>query len=373
MAGPAFNGPRAAEGNRVVETDEEVHPAGGRRRIAVQHQRRDCRAAALERLTDAGRPVGLDKDVVLDQRDELTGGQPDPAANPVATVGSAGTVTTSTRWKPSKAERSDLRSPIGQRDDHHLDTGAHRLRPQMGDGACQLIEPPRHREDRRQQRPGSLDRVHRCIVAELDLRGFKGICLAPPEPLLELKAPSVCAAVNARIGDRSYREVIAGPEASWLETDSTTMSFIVRFFVASVVLLSALPASADTLGIASGYNVFVFGNMTLSNTDVEGRAAVGGNATFSSFGVGQSVAANAGQLNLVVGGNAGLTNGQIFNGSGRAASSTLTGVGLNTPGATFTNGPSPVDFAAADVALTGLLRQPPGARNHGLVRVAALG
>ena len=133
------------------------------------------------------------------------------------------------------------------------------------------------------------------------------------------------------------------------------MSFIVRFFVASVVLLSALPASADTLGIASGYNVFVFGNMTLSNTDVEGRAAVGGNATFSSFGVGQSVAANAGQLNLVVGGNAGLTNGQIFNGSGHAATSTLTGVGLNTPGAAFTNGgASPVDFAAADVALTGL-------------------
>ena len=133
------------------------------------------------------------------------------------------------------------------------------------------------------------------------------------------------------------------------------MATITRFVVAAFILfLSALPASADSLGLASGYNVFVFGNMTLANTDVEGRAAVGGNATFSNFGVGQSVAPNAAQLNLVVGGNAGLTNGQIFNGSGSAASSTLSGVGFNTPGATFTNGSSPVDFAAADVALTSL-------------------
>ncbi len=133
------------------------------------------------------------------------------------------------------------------------------------------------------------------------------------------------------------------------------MSFIARFIVASiVVLLSALPASADTLGIASGYNVFVFGNMTLTNTDVEGRVAVGGNATFSNFGVGQSVSSNPGQLNFVAGGNAALSNGHIFNGSGHAGTSTLNGVGLDGS-ATFTNGgPSPVDFAAADAALTSL-------------------
>ena len=35
---------------------------------------------------------------------------------------------------------------------------------------------------------------------------------------------------------------------------------------------------AINFGLANEYNVFVFGNMSLSNTDAEGRVAVGGNA-----------------------------------------------------------------------------------------------
>ena len=46
---------------------------------------------------------------------------------------------------------------------------------------------------------------------------------------------------------------------------------------------------AFNFGLANDYNVFVFGNMSLSNTDAEGRVAVGGNATLSNYGVGASI------------------------------------------------------------------------------------
>ncbi len=43
---------------------------------------------------------------------------------------------------------------------------------------------------------------------------------------------------------------------------------------------------AINFGLANDYNVFVFGDLNLSNTDAEGRVAVGGNATLSNYGVG---------------------------------------------------------------------------------------
>ena len=47
---------------------------------------------------------------------------------------------------------------------------------------------------------------------------------------------------------------------------------------------------AFNFGLANDYNVFVFGNISLSNTDAEGRVAVGGNATLNNYGVGASIA-----------------------------------------------------------------------------------
>lgn len=46
---------------------------------------------------------------------------------------------------------------------------------------------------------------------------------------------------------------------------------------------------ATNLGLVSLYNVFVFKNMILSNTDAEGRVAVGGNAILRNYGVGASI------------------------------------------------------------------------------------
>ena len=38
----------------------------------------------------------------------------------------------------------------------------------------------------------------------------------------------------------------------------------------------------EVLGVASQYNVFLFGDLNLSVTDVEGRAAAGGNVTLNA-------------------------------------------------------------------------------------------
>lgn len=43
---------------------------------------------------------------------------------------------------------------------------------------------------------------------------------------------------------------------------------------------------ATNFGLANLYNVFVLGNMNMSNTDAEGRVAAGGNVTLSNYGVG---------------------------------------------------------------------------------------
>jgi choice-of-anchor A domain-containing protein len=61
-------------------------------------------------------------------------------------------------------------------------------------------------------------------------------------------------------------------------------------------LLAPMAARADT---AADYNLFVLGDMAMQSSDVQGRVAVGGNATLSSYSVG----------GLVVGGHANLSNG----------------------------------------------------------------
>ena len=46
---------------------------------------------------------------------------------------------------------------------------------------------------------------------------------------------------------------------------------------------------ATNFGLANLYNVFVLGNMNMSNTDAEGRVAAGGNVTLSNYGVGAGI------------------------------------------------------------------------------------
>ena len=65
---------------------------------------------------------------------------------------------------------------------------------------------------------------------------------------------------------------------------------------------SAQAGPLDILGVAGQYNVFLFGDLTLSYTDVEGRAAAQGNVTLDHFGIGTKVVSENGIPSLVAGG-----------------------------------------------------------------------
>lgn len=111
--------------------------------------------------------------------------------------------------------------------------------------------------------------------------------------------------------------------------------------------------AASPLGVAADFNVFVFGPITQSNTDSQGRVAAGGDARLTGYGVGDGLSNSAGQRDdLVVGGSLTYNQGQVFNGNlvtGGAAA--LTNVGL--PNGTARQG-AVVDFAAAAGQLASL-------------------
>ncbi|MCL1470828.1 choice-of-anchor A family protein [Argonema antarcticum] len=121
---------------------------------------------------------------------------------------------------------------------------------------------------------------------------------------------------------------------------------------ASLALGVSTQAYAASLGVASDYNVFTLGNFTQTSTDVEGKLAVGGNATFTGgFGVGSHLSSNTGNV-LVTGGNLNLNNGQVNHGNVvYGGTANVSGVGF--PNGTLSKG-NPIDFNAAGDYLKGL-------------------
>lgn len=92
----------------------------------------------------------------------------------------------------------------------------------------------------------------------------------------------------------------------------------------SFLALNVAPVAASfvNLGPAGDFNLFVFGNNTQFNSDVEGPLAVGGNVDFTTKGTSFTVASKSpgNQVNLVVGGNFknqwnSLTGGMLVNGN----------------------------------------------------------
>ncbi len=114
------------------------------------------------------------------------------------------------------------------------------------------------------------------------------------------------------------------------------------------------PAIAADLGIAQDYNVFVFGDMNQSS-DSEGRVAVGGNATFTNFGIADRLSnSNGTDTRLVVGGNLNYNGGQIFGGNAVVGGTVNTPVYFNcSPNCGVTSG-NPIDFNAARQELNNL-------------------
>ncbi|MEO1367069.1 MAG: choice-of-anchor A family protein, partial [Acidobacteriota bacterium] len=101
----------------------------------------------------------------------------------------------------------------------------------------------------------------------------------------------------------------------------------------------------EPLDLAGDFNLFVFGDLIQSYTDVEGRVAVGGAAQFQSYEVGNRLTAVAGDLgSLVVGGSVTFSDGTVRAGDlvhGGAAQL----VRVNIPDGQLTQA-SPIDFAA---------------------------
>jgi len=85
------------------------------------------------------------------------------------------------------------------------------------------------------------------------------------------------------------------------------------------VMAFPLTAQANQLGIAGEYNAFLLGSISIFSTDIEGRAAAGGDGYFGNSGGPQDGFAVASKVNvsdpllpeLVVGGNLKMENGSV--------------------------------------------------------------
>jgi choice-of-anchor A domain-containing protein len=112
-----------------------------------------------------------------------------------------------------------------------------------------------------------------------------------------------------------------------------------------------VPAVYD-LGVAADFNAFFFDSMNAFTSDVEGRVAVGGDAKFYAYGIGDRLTNSHGQRDdLIVGHDLDFTYGQVFYGNivyGNDA--TLTGVGI--PNGDDRQESGVVDFASAEAELS---------------------
>ncbi|PKL87064.1 MAG: hypothetical protein CVV23_17305 [Ignavibacteriae bacterium HGW-Ignavibacteriae-2] len=107
------------------------------------------------------------------------------------------------------------------------------------------------------------------------------------------------------------------------------------------------------LGTAEGYNLFVFEDLNQPSADTEGKAAIGGNAYFANYSIGDKLAANSGDV-LIVGGHLEYVSGGVFNGN------VVYGTSSNLPrySVSIINGTvrqdNIIDFDAAEVYLKSL-------------------
>lgn len=120
-------------------------------------------------------------------------------------------------------------------------------------------------------------------------------------------------------------------------------------------LLAASVAQAGpiSLGLDSSLNLLAFGNMNVSSSDVEGRVAVGGNATLSGYSINTKTGASAlyPGTGLTVGGHLAFTSGTVWGGAIVGGSYTPTASGNVIGGVTSGQG---FAFASEYQRLTGL-------------------
>lgn len=125
-----------------------------------------------------------------------------------------------------------------------------------------------------------------------------------------------------------------------------------------------LSAGASILGTAGEFNTFIFGDYACTS-DAEGRVAVGGNMTVSSYSVADKLTpAEVAKYadTLIVGGNLSFTNGRVYYGNilvGGSAAGVSSSVinGLAAGSQLIAGKPVPVDFTAEKTYLQSLSTQ----------------
>lgn len=125
---------------------------------------------------------------------------------------------------------------------------------------------------------------------------------------------------------------------------------ISRLLVSAVSI--ALPATLSAQGLTP-FNVLTFGNFTQTNTEVNGRLAVGGNLNSTGSAVGTNLPGLVAGGALVVGGSATITNTTVFKGNTFIAG-TRTFSGATVNGLQAQNAALPVDFVTEYARLSAL-------------------
>ncbi|MFG6415808.1 choice-of-anchor A family protein [Roseateles sp. DC23W] len=133
------------------------------------------------------------------------------------------------------------------------------------------------------------------------------------------------------------------------------MQFFPRLLSLASALLaaSAVQAAPISLGLDPSLNLLAFGNMTVASSDVEGRVAVGGNATINGYSINTKTGSSAlyDGTGLTVGGALAFTNGTVWGGASVGGSYTPNNsgnvIGSTTPGVGFA-------FASENQRLTSL-------------------
>ena len=133
-------------------------------------------------------------------------------------------------------------------------------------------------------------------------------------------------------------------------------TFLSQLFAVTAIVAGTAPVvRADSLGVASGYNLFVFTDLTRSYTDSEGRVAVGGNANLTGYGINNTQPGDGPGVNaLVVGGNLSYNGGEVHYGDTKVGGAVSGSFG--SPHGTVTSGLGtgglPFSFSTAITDLT---------------------
>ncbi len=115
---------------------------------------------------------------------------------------------------------------------------------------------------------------------------------------------------------------------------------------------------ATNFGVANDYNLFVLGNASMTDSDVEGRLAVQGDIMLSGYSVSSEIEPNSSNTNtLVIGGRINIMNSQNFAGDTVVASINDSDTyDMSNPNGRLIIG-TPIDFDEQDIFLKCLSRE----------------